>query len=227
MTAAPAVVLLSGGLDSATVLAIATYTGYAVHALTFDYGQRHLSEIAAARQVAAAAGVTAHELINIDPALFGATPLTSSAVPVPHHGTPAGIPAGIAPTYIPARNTIFLSYALAWAERIGAKDVFVGATLEDQNGYPDCRPEYLRAFERVGRLGTRIGAGLLVHAPLIGLTKGRVIRLGLSYGVDYALTRSCYDPPAGKVACGSCDACLVRAAGFTAAGIPDPAQVTA
>lgn len=219
-TARPAVVLLSGGLDSATIAAIARHDGFDVHALTFRYGQRHLIEVAAAARVAAAAGVVRHTVVDIDMGMFGGSALTD---PDAHLGGPVD---GAPVTYVPARNTVFLSYALALAETVGAIDLFIGANAADRDGYPDCRLEYLAAFERVARLGTWLGArghGIRVHAPLISMSKAAVITLGLALGVDYSLTHTCYDPNSHGHPCARCDACLLRARGFAEAGYPDPA----
>jgi 7-cyano-7-deazaguanine synthase len=221
-----AVVLLSGGLDSATVAAIARAEGYALAALTFDYGQRHRAELAAAERVARAIGVARHVVMPMDLRRFGGSALTAD-IPVPKDRDGDEIGHGIPITYVPARNTIFLSFALALAEVETASDIFIGANARDYSGYPDCRPEYIAAFERManfavaeaveGRLTIRI------RAPLMELGKGDIIKKGLTLGVDYGLTRSCYDPDAEGRACGHCDACLLRLKGFAEAGIPDPA----
>jgi 7-cyano-7-deazaguanine synthase len=226
MTGRPAVVLLSGGLDSATALAVARYEGFEPYALTFRYGQRHDVEVRAALRVAAAAGVARHVVADIDLRVFGGSALTS-AIPVPHRGGAADLAGAIPATYVPARNTIFLSYALAWAETLESGDVFIGVNAVDYSGYPDCRPEYIAAFEAMANLATKAAVEgrqrLQVHAPLIELTKAGIIALGVSLGVDYADTHSCYDPgPAGRP-CGSCDSCLLRAKGFAEAGLADPA----
>ncbi len=216
----PAVVLLSGGLDSATALAIAREQGFDCHALSLDYGQRHRAELEAARRVAQAQGVRMHRILPIDLAAFGGSALTDPGIAVPE-GPSEGIPV----TYVPARNTIFLSLALAWAEVLGARDLFVGVNAVDYSGYPDCRPEYIEAFERLANLATRAGvegAAIRVHAPLIRMTKAEIIRTGLRLGVDYGLTLSCYAADAEGRACGRCDSCRLRAAGFAAAGVPDP-----
>ena len=219
--------LLSGGLDSATAMAVARRDGFAAHALSFRYGQRHEVELAAANRVAAAGGASEHIVVDIDLRRFGGSALTSSAIDVPHHEHVEALGAGIPVTYVPARNTIFLSFALAWAETLGCSDIFIGVNALDYSGYPDCRPEYIRAYEQMANLATKAGVEgrqkLLVHTPLIDLTKADIIRLGLSLGVDYSLTHSCYDPdPAGN-ACGTCDSCLLRAKGFAEAGLRDPA----
>ena len=221
-----AVVLLSGGLDSATTLAIAHAEGYATHALSLRYGQRHDAELVAARAVAQALGVTAHREVTIDLAQFGGSALTTDT-PVPKHRSAAEIGEGIPVTYVPARNTIFLALALAWCEVLDAADIFIGVNALDYSGYPDCRPEYIAAFERLARLATRAGVEgrkLVVHAPLIHLSKADIIRRGLALGVDYGLTHSCYDPSPDGAGCGTCDACLLRLKGFREAGFADPAR---
>ncbi len=221
----PAVVLLSGGLDSTTALAVARRDGFALHALTFRYGQRHAIEIDAARRVAAAFGVQRHVIADIDLRTFGGSALTAD-VPVPKGRTAAEMSGGIPVTYVPARNTIFLSFALAFAEVIEAADIFIGVNALDYSGYPDCRPEYIAAFERMANLATKAGVEgrtrMKIHTPLIDLTKARIVALGLSLGVDYALTTSCYDPDADGRACGECDACRLRLKGFAEAGCNDP-----
>lgn len=216
-----AVVLLSGGIDSSTTLAMAKAEGHKVYALSFDYGQRHSLEIEAAKQVAAHVGVERHLLVRADLRAIGGSALTSEAE-VPKGGTEGVIPT----TYVPARNTIFLSFALGWAEVLGAPGIFIGANVLDYSGYPDCRPEYLEAFEKMANLATKASVeGKLrfrIQAPLIRMTKGEIIRKGLELGLDYSLTWSCYDPtPAGKP-CGECDSCLIRARGFREAGAKDP-----
>ena len=220
-----AVVLLSGGADSATTLAIAITRGYAAHALSFLYGQRHVVEIARAGAIARALGAVRHEIVDFDLRAFGGSALTS-AVAVPKHRSAAEMGQGIPATYVPARNTIFLSFALAWAETLGAEDIFIGANALDYSGYPDCRPEYLAAFERMANLATKAGiegmGKFTIHAPLLAMTKGEIFRQGLALGVDYALTWSCYDPTADGRPCGGCDSCLLRAKGFAEAGIADP-----
>jgi len=220
----PAVVLLSGGLDSTTVLAVARRDGFAPHAMTFRYGQRHLHEIDAAHRVAAAQGVSQHVVVDIDLRQWGGSALTSDvAVPKDRDVSAAH---DIPVTYVPARNTIFLSFALAWAETLGATDIFVGVNALDYSGYPDCRPEYLRAFETMANLATRAGVEgtqrLTIHAPLLHLSKAGIVALGHELGVDYSLTTSCYDPAATGDACGRCDACLLRLKGFAEAGATDP-----
>lgn len=218
-------VLLSGGLDSATVLAMAQHEGFACHALSFRYGQRHVVELESARRVAAAAGAE-HVTVDIDLAAFGGSALTDD-IDVPKHDSADDLGDGIPVTYVPARNTVFLSFALAWAEVLRARDVYIGVSALDYSGYPDCRPEYVAAFEAMANLATRAGvegAGLTIHTPLIALTKGDTIRRGLELGVDYGLTWSCYDPSREGAACGRCDSCLLRLRGFAQAGVPDPVR---
>jgi 7-cyano-7-deazaguanine synthase len=226
MSDTSAVVLLSGGLDSTTVLAIARSEGYVPHALSFSYGQRHVAELAAARRIAASAGVAGHVVVEIDLRVFGGSALTAD-IDVPKGRSDEEVGAGIPITYVPARNTIFLSFALAYAETLGASDIFVGVNALDYSGYPDCRPEYIEAFERMANLATKAGVEgtqwLNIHAPLMQLTKEGIIRRGLELGVDYAATLSCYDPDALGRACGACDACRLRLRGFEAVGVPDPA----
>lgn len=219
-----AIILLSGGLDSATTLAMAQEMGFDCAALSFRYGQRHLAELDCAAKVAAKAGVIRHEIVDIDLRAFGGSALTAD-IDVPKDRDEAAMGTGIPVTYVPARNTIMLSFALAFAEVMGSADIFVGVNAVDYSGYPDCRPDYIQAFERMANLATKAGIeghGLTIHAPLIHMTKAGIIRRGLSLGVDYGLTSSCYDPsPEGK-ACGRCDACHLRLKGFAEAGIPDP-----
>jgi 7-cyano-7-deazaguanine synthase len=222
----PAIVLLSGGLDSTTTLAYALDRGYDVRAMTFRYGQRHGHEVDAARRIAKAAGVRDHVVVDVDLRPFGGSALTTD-IPVPKDRAADQMRAGGIPiTYVPARNTIFLSFALAWAEVLEARDIFIGVNALDYSGYPDCRPEYIAAFERMANLATRGGVeGTLtvtIHAPLIDLTKGQIIELGRTLGVDYSVTTSCYDPAADGVACGRCDACVLRRKGFAEAGVEDP-----
>jgi 7-cyano-7-deazaguanine synthase len=221
-----AVVLLSGGLDSTTVLAIAKAEGFTPYALSFDYGQRHATELSAAGRIAREAGVARHVVAKIDLRVFGGSALTAD-IAVPKGRSAESMGDGIPITYVPARNTIFLSFALAWAETLEASDIFVGVNALDYSGYPDCRPEYVEAFERMANLATRAGVEgtqqLTIHAPLMQLTKEGIIRRGLDLGVDYALTQSCYDPDAEGRACGGCDACQLRLRGFAAAGVRDPA----
>jgi 7-cyano-7-deazaguanine synthase len=217
-----AVVLLSGGLDSATVLALARAQGYACHALSLAYGQRHAAEIAAARRVAQALGAAEHKIIPIALDAFGGSALTDPRIAVPEEET-TGIPV----TYVPARNTVFLSLALGWAEVLGARDLFIGVNALDYSGYPDCRPEYIAAFERMANLATKAGVEggcFHVHAPLIAMTKAEIVREGTRLGVDYALTVSCYQADEEGRACGRCDSCRLRARGFAEAGVPDPTR---
>jgi 7-cyano-7-deazaguanine synthase len=220
-----AVVLLSGGLDSATVAAIAGSEGYAVHALSFSYGQRHSFELEAARRVARSLQVMEHRVAAIDLRVFGGSALTDD-IAVPKGRTSDEMEHGIPSTYVPARNTIFLSFALAWAEVLGSSDIFIGVNALDYSGYPDCRPEYIRAFEQMANLATKAGVegrqNLKIHAPLMHLTKAQIIHKGMELGVDYSLTSSCYDPtPEGKP-CGQCDSCFLRRKGFRENGIDDP-----
>ncbi|HEX4931714.1 MAG TPA: 7-cyano-7-deazaguanine synthase QueC [Gemmatimonadaceae bacterium] len=223
----PAVLLLSGGLDSTTLLAVARHEGFAVHALSFRYGQRHGAEIAAAQRVAQELGVAQHVIIDIDLRRFGGSALTSNlAVPKdrPLDDGTSEIPV----TYVPARNTIFLSFGLAWAEVLGAGDIFIGVNALDYSGYPDCRPAYIAAYERMANLATRAGVEgtrpITIRTPLIHLTKREIIALGMSLGVDYGITTSCYDPAPDGAACGHCDACQLRRKGFAEAGVPDPTR---
>jgi 7-cyano-7-deazaguanine synthase len=222
-----AVVLLSGGIDSTTTLAVASARGFATHALTFRYGQRHVAEIEAARRVAQALGAVRHEIVTIDLRAFGGSALTDDLA-VPKNRAVGEIGGGIPVTYVPARNTIFLSFALAWAEVLGAWDVFIGVNALDYSGYPDCRPEFIGAFERLANLATKAaveGPGrVTIHTPLIHLSKADIIRDGTALGVDYALTLSCYDPTPDDLSCGQCDACILRRKGFTEAGINDPTR---
>lgn len=215
-----AVVLLSGGMDSAAVIAIAREQGFAVHALSVRYGQRHTSELDAAGRVAEALGVAAHKVVDVDLRSIGGSALTDDAIDVPEAGG-EGIPS----TYVPARNTIMLSLALGWAEVLGANDIFCGVNAVDYSGYPDCRPEFIAAFQALANLATKAGvegAGLRVHAPLQFLGKADIVREGVRLGVDFGLTVSCYQADAQGRACGHCDACRLRAAGFADAGVPDP-----
>jgi 7-cyano-7-deazaguanine synthase len=221
-----AVVLLSGGVDSATVLAIAKAEGYAPYALSFRYGQRHGVEVEAARRVAAAQGAAAHVVAEIDLRVFGGSALTAD-IDVPHHDSAEDLDTSKIPiTYVPARNTVFLSFALAWAETLDASDVFIGVNASDYSGYPDCRPEYIAAYERMANLATKAGVEgrqrLRIHTPLIELTKAQTIERGLALGVDYSLTHSCYDPRPDGLACGTCDSCLLRGRGFAELGLTDP-----
>ena len=219
----PAIVLLSGGLDSATCLAMARSQGFDCYCLSFDYGQRHNAELLAAARIAKALGAAGHRVLNLGLAQFGGSALTDTSIPVPTNGVQPGIPV----TYVPARNTIMLSLALAWAEVLGSLDIFVGVNAVDYSGYPDCRPEYIAAFETMANLATRAGVEghkLSIHAPLIALSKGEIIRAGAALGVDYGLTVSCYQADGEGRACGVCDSCRLRAEGFAAAGIPDPTR---
>jgi 7-cyano-7-deazaguanine synthase len=217
-----AVVLLSGGLDSATVLAIARSRGCDCYGLSFDYGQRHRIELDAAQRVATSFGAVAHKLVRLDIGWMGGSALTDTHLDVPHQPG-EGIPI----TYVPARNTIFLSVALGWAEVLNARDIFIGVNAVDYAGYPDCRPKFIQAFQNLANLATRAGIegdGFQVHAPLINLSKAEIITMGAKLGVDYSLTQSCYEPDAAGRACGTCDSCRLRAQGFAAAGVPDPTQ---
>jgi 7-cyano-7-deazaguanine synthase len=218
----PAVILLSGGLDSATVLAIAREAGYACHTLSLDYGQRHHAELAAAARVAQSLGAVEHRVIKLGLGDIGGSALTDAAIAVPESPT-TGIPV----TYVPARNTVMLSLALAWAEVLGSRDLFIGVNAVDYSGYPDCRPEFIAAFEQMANLATRAGvegARLRVHAPLQNLSKAQIIQRGTELGVDYAQTVSCYQADADGLACGRCDSCRLRREGFRAAGIADPTR---
>lgn len=225
-----AVVLLSGGLDSTTTLAIAQSEGYELHALSFRYGQRHEIEIAAARRIAKLFGVTQHVVVEFDLRSFGGSALTSD-IPVPKGRSLEDMGSGIPVTYVPARNTIFLSFALAWSEVLEANDIFLGVNALDYSGYPDCRPEYVEAFQRMANLATKAGVEgrqrLTIHTPLIQKTKAEIIRRGLELGVDYSMTSSCYDPSASGEACGQCDSCLLRLKGFAECGRVDPLRYRA
>jgi 7-cyano-7-deazaguanine synthase len=221
-TPAKAVVLVSGGLDSATTLAMAREQGFACHALTFDYGQRHRVEIEAARRIAVALGAVDHRIVPLDLSWIGGSALTDRRIAVPHQPSP-----GIPVTYVPARNTVFLAIALGWAEVLGAEDVFVGVNAVDFSGYPDCRPAFIEAFERLANVATRAGVEgrrFHIHTPLMHMRKAEIIQAGARLGVDYSLALSCYDPDAHGAACGVCDACRLRAQGFREAGIPDPTR---
>lgn len=226
MNAKRAVILLSGGVDSTTTLAIAQNEGFDLYALTFRYGQRHEPEIAAARGVALHAGVAEHVIVDINLRQFGGSALTSD-IEVPKDRTLDDIGQGIPSTYVPARNTIFLSFALAWAEVIGSNDIFIGINALDYSGYPDCRPEYIEAYQQMANLATKVGVEgrqrLTIHTPLLHLRKAEIIQRGLALGVDYARTVTCYDPSTSGEACGHCDACLLRLRGFEEIGIADPA----
>jgi len=224
-----AVVLLSGGLDSATTLALARRDGFASYALTIRYGQRHAAEVDAAREIAHALGAAQHAIVDIDLRQFGGSALTDDAIAIPKDR--ALDEGGIPVTYVPARNTVFLSLALAWAEVLGASDVFIGVNALDYSGYPDCRPEYIAAFQRMADLATKAGVEgrqrLTIHTPLIGMSKREIIEQGLALGVAFGLTTSCYDPSPAGAACGRCDACRLRQRGFAEAGVRDPARYAA
>lgn len=226
----PAVVLLSGGLDSATAAAIAKGRGFALYALSIDYGQRHRFELAAAHRVAQSLGVTRHVVTRIDLAQFGSSALTAS-IDVPKDRSIDEMESGVPITYVPARNTVFLSLALSYAEVLGAADIFIGVNAVDYSGYPDCRPEFIAAFERLANLATKAGVeGTLdfrIHAPLLEMTKAEIIHEGVALGVDYGLTHSCYDPSGSGASCGRCDACLLRRKGFAEAGVADPLEYVA
>jgi 7-cyano-7-deazaguanine synthase len=224
-----AVVLLSGGLDSATTTAMARAQGFTVHALTVRYGQRHEAELDAARRVATALGVAQHRIIDLTLGIFGGSALTDAAIAVPKDRAMAdiGAPGDLPVTYEPARNTVLLAMALAWAETLGARDLFLGVNVLDASGYPDCRPAFVSAFEALANVATRAADGgprFHVHAPLIAMTKADIIRAGVALGVDYGMTHSCYDPAASGAACGRCDACLLRKKGFVEAGVTDPTR---
>jgi 7-cyano-7-deazaguanine synthase len=224
-----AVILSSGGVDSTTVLALARSEGYEIYSLSFNYGQRHALELEAARSVARALGAKEHLIIDLDLTRIGGSALTDTT-PVPKGRAEAEMLRGIPVTYVPARNTIFLSLALAWAEVLGAADIFIGVNAVDYSGYPDCRPEYVAAFERLANLATKAGVEgrlqIRIRTPLISLSKADILRLGNSLGVDYGLTHSCYDPAPDGGACGECDSCLLRKKGFQEAGIADPTRYT-
>jgi 7-cyano-7-deazaguanine synthase len=227
---APAVILLSGGLDSATAAAVARRDGFACYAMSFDYGQRHAAEVTAAGRVAAQVGVVEHRVVPLDLRSFGGSALTDD-IDVPKDRDPGAMGDGIPVTYVPARNTIFLSFALAWAEVLSSSDIYIGVNAVDYSGYPDCRPEYIEAYQIMARLATKAGvegsgvegtARLTIHAPLVSLTKAQIIRLGLQLGVDYSLTVSCYEAGPDGSACGHCDSCLLRRKGFIEAEVADP-----
>lgn len=219
----PAVCLLSGGLDSATCLAVARSEGFMCYALSFDYGQRHRVELEAASRIAAGLGAEQHRIVRVDLRAFGGSALTAD-IDVPKEGLSAGIPI----TYVPARNTVFLAFALAWAEVLDASDIFIGVNAIDYSGYPDCRPEFIEAFERMANLATKAGVEgrthIKIHTPLIHLSKCAIIKLGAELGLDFGLTHSCYDPDANGRACGLCDSCRLRLQGFTQAGLQDPLE---
>jgi 7-cyano-7-deazaguanine synthase len=225
-----AVVLVSGGLDSATTLAIARHDGFETYALSFRYGQRHARELECAARVAESLGAAAHHIVEFDLRAFGGSALTAD-IAVPKSRDTAAMAGDIPVTYVPARNTIFLSFALAWAEVLGANDIFIGVNALDYSGYPDCRPEYIGAFERMANLATKAGVEgrqrLRIRAPLIAMTKAEIIRRGIELGVDYSLTSSCYDPAPGGEACGECDSCLLRKKGFAENGLVDPIRYRA
>lgn len=219
----PAVILLSGGLDSATALAIARQSGHECYCLSLEYGQRHQTELEAAKRVAVSLGAKEHRILTLDLAAFGGSALTDSRIAVPVEGVQSGIPV----TYVPARNTIMLSLALAWAEVLGSRDIYVGVNAVDYSGYPDCRPEYIAAFQSMANLATKAGVEgvhLAIHAPLIDLTKAEIIRRGHTLGVDYGLTISCYQADEAGRACGVCDSCRLRREGFASAGVSDPTR---
>ena len=220
-----AVVLLSGGLDSTTVLAIALSQGFETYAMSFRYGQRHVVELEKAAEVARRLGAARHTVVDVDLRAFGGSALTSD-VAVPKGRSAADMSHGIPITYVPARNTIFLSFALAWAEVLGSSDIFVGVNAIDYSGYPDCRPEYIAAYERMANLATKAGVEgkqkLTIHAPLVTMSKSDIIKAGMALVVDFSMTCSCYDPGPNGEPCGGCDACVLRAQGFAASGIPDP-----
>ena len=222
------IVLLSGGLDSATTLAIAKNKGFACYALTFRYGQRHSVEIRSAKRIAKSIGVLEHRIIDIDLRRFGGSALTQSSIPVPKDRPASGLAGKIPITYVPARNTIFLSYALAWAEALGVFDIFIGANAVDYSGYPDCRPQFIDAFEKLANFATAAaveGKGRFkIHTPIINMTKSQIIKTGVKLGVDFSLTHSCYDPDKKGRACGRCDSCKIRLKGFADAGLNDPIE---
>lgn len=229
MNAKPkAVVLSSGGLDSTTVMAIARKEGYEIYSLSFSYGQRHAHELSAAARVAETLQAKKHLVIDIDLTKFGGSALTDNSLDVPKSRSELEISKGIPITYVPARNTIFLSYALAWAEVLGTGDIFIGVNAIDYSGYPDCRPEYIHAFEKMANLATRSAVAgtttVRIFTPLIQLTKADIIRKGIELGIDYAITHSCYDPTPAGLACGHCDSCILRKKGFYQAGLPDPTR---
>ena len=230
MTLPKAVLLLSGGVDSTTTAAIALHEGFDVHALSVRYGQRHAVELEAARRVAERLGIRRHVIVDLDLRAFGGSALTAD-VPIPKDTPLAEIGARVPATYVPARNTIFFSLALAWAETLGARDIFFGANALDYSGYPDCRPEYLEAYARMADLATRAGVEegvrLRIHAPLLRLTKAEIVARGVALGLDYGMTSSCYDPAADGAACGRCESCILRLKGFAEAGVPDPARYQA
>jgi 7-cyano-7-deazaguanine synthase len=228
MNSQKAVVLSSGGIDSTTVMAIAKQEGFEIFSLSFFYGQRHFFEIEAARKVADTLGAKKHLIIDIDLKKIGGSALTDNNIDVPKYKNTQRMPDEIPVTYVPARNTIFLSYALAWAEVLQSSDIFIGVNAIDYSGYPDCRPEYIESFERMANLATKTGVEgktkLKIRVPLIHMTKAQIIKKGVELGVDYSLTRSCYDPSSDNLACGQCDSCIIRKQGFKEAGIIDPTE---
>lgn len=220
-----AVILLSGGLDSATTLAIAKSEGFELYAMTFNYGQRHLREITAAEKISHQIGVKEHKVLRLGLETIGGSSLTDKELAIPHNRSPQEMKEEIPLTYVPARNVIFLSCAVAWAEALGTGEIFIGVSAVDYSGYPDCRPEFIESFEKTANLGTKMGVGkekIRIHSPLINLSRGEIIKKGLSLGVDYSLTWSCYDPRADGGVCGCCDSCSLRRKGFREAGISDP-----
>ena len=227
MSRGAAVVLLSGGMDSATTLALAVRDGFEAHALTLAYGQRHGVEIERARELAKALGAASHRIVEVDLSVPGGSSLTDITLPVPRSRSDEEIASGVPSTYVPARNTVLLSLALSWAEALDARDLYIGVNAVDYSGYPDCRPAFLEAFESLARVGTRAGVegkGVRVHAPLLKLSKAQIVRRAVELGVDLSRTVSCYDPSSEGIACGQCDACCLRARGFREAGIEDPAE---
>jgi 7-cyano-7-deazaguanine synthase len=234
MMSPKAIILLSGGIDSATCAAIAKHDGYEIFALSFRYGQRHRIELDSAKAVAQSLGIKEHRIVDVDLRAFGGSSLTSDT-PVPKNqfsnlSTLNPQPSSIPSTYVPARNTIFLSFALGWAEVIGCTDIFIGVNAVDYSGYPDCRPEYISAYEKMANLATKAGIEgrrLIIHTPLINLTKAQIIKKGIDLGVDYSLTHSCYDPTPDGLACSSCDSCIIRKKGFAEAGVLDPTRYAA
>lgn len=222
-----AVVLSSGGLDSTTVLAIALDQGYEVYSMSFSYGQRHAFELEAAKKIASVMGIAKHLVVNMDMGLIGGSALTAD-IDVPKNRSEGDMGEGVPVTYVPARNTIFLSFALGWAEVLDASDIFIGVNAVDYSGYPDCRPEFIQAFETMANLGTKKGiehpGSFRIRTPLIDMSKADIIRTGLSLGVDYSMTHSCYDPSPEGLACGSCDSCILRKMGFEQAGVDDPTR---
>jgi len=222
-----AIILLSGGMDSATCCALAKKRGFSLYAMTFSYGQRHACELGAAKKIAKQLGVAEHKIVKIDLRIFGGSSLTSAMKVPKNRGMSRKSAREIPNTYVPARNTIFLSYALAWAEVLGSNDIFIGVNAVDYSGYPDCRPAFIAAFEKMAKYATKAGISgrqVKIHTPLISLSKPEIIRTGLALGVDYRQTHSCYDPSTQGLACGTCDSCILRKRGFAQAGIPDPTR---